>query len=133
MKYGLFSRCAGVRACDVPVLELEDSRSNARQLILDEARKSLADDKAEAIVLGCAGMTELAGDLSKEIGAPVLDGVACAVALAESMVRVGLRTSKVNTYKTPVSKVYAGSLSSFSPTASAGVEPRHGRQFIALK
>jgi|SRR5579883_749639 allantoin racemase len=114
-KYGLASRCAGVRASEVAVLDLEDPGSNARQLILDEARKSLAEDKAEAIVLGCAGMTELARDLSDAIGAPVLDGVACAVALAEGAARLGLRTSKVNTYRHPIPKEYAGSLANFSP------------------
>jgi allantoin racemase len=115
VRYGLASRCAGVRACEVAVLELEDASSNARQLILAEARKSLIEDKAEAIVLGCAGMTELAGDLARELGAPVLDGVACAVALAESAARIALRTSKVNTYQAPIAKKYAGSLAHFSP------------------
>jgi len=114
-KYGLASRCARVRACQVAVLDLEDARSNARRLILDEARKALAEDGAEAIVLGCAGMTELARDLSEEIGAPVLDGVACAVALVEAAARIGLRTSKLNTYAAPLPKAYAGLLRNFSP------------------
>jgi allantoin racemase len=115
VKYGLAGRCARVRASDVAVLDLEDARSGARQLILEQARKSLAEDGAEAIVLGCAGMTELARDLSEATGAPVLDGVACAVALAESTARIGLRTSKVNAYKAPLSKNYAGLLASYSP------------------
>jgi allantoin racemase len=115
VKYGLASRCAGVRACEVAVLDLEDPRSNARELILDEARRSLAQDRAEAIVLGCAGMTALARDISDQLGAPVLDGVACAVVLAESAARLGLRTSKVNTYQAPISKEYAGDFAGFSP------------------
>lgn len=118
-KYGLASRCARVRACQVAVLELEDPRSDARRLILDEARKALTEDGAEAIVLGCAGMTELARDLSEETGAPVLDGVACAVALAECAVRIGLRTSKLNAYSAPLAKAYAGSFASFSPGVAA--------------
>lgn len=42
-------------------------------------------------------MTDLARDLEREAGVPVLDGFACAVSLAESAVRLGLRTSKRNT------------------------------------
>jgi allantoin racemase len=115
-KYGLASRCAGVRASDVPVLELEDPRSGARELILEQIRKSLDEDGAEAIVLGCAGMTRLARDLSEAVGAPVLDGVACAVALAESAARLGLRTSKRNTYAPPRAKTYGGGFVRFSPS-----------------
>ena len=45
----------------------------------------------------------------------MLDGVACAVSLAESLVRLGLRTSKRNTYAPPLAKAYAGEFARFSP------------------
>jgi hypothetical protein len=44
-------------------------------------------------------MTDLARDLERAVGVPVLDGVACAVALAEGVARLGLRTSKRNTMR----------------------------------
>ena len=66
-------------------------------------------------MLGCAGMTDLASDLERAIGVPVLDGVACAVALAESVARLGLRTSKRNTYAAPLAKPYSGAFAPFSP------------------
>ncbi len=66
-------------------------------------------------MLGCAGMTDLARDLEKEAGIPVLDGVACAVSLAESLIRIGLKTSKRNTYAPPLAKPYAGDFARFSP------------------
>ena len=59
-------------------------------------------------MLGCAGMTDLARELERKAGVPVLDGVACAVSLAESLVRLGLRTSKRSTYAPPLAKAYAG-------------------------
>jgi allantoin racemase len=115
IKYGLASRCARVRAADVPVLALEEPGSVARSAIETEIERALADDGAEAIVLGCAGMTDLARDLEQKAGVPVLDGVACAVSLAESLVRIGLRTSKRNTYASPLAKPYAGEFARFSP------------------
>jgi allantoin racemase len=115
MKYGLSARCARVRAAEAPVLALEDPDSGARRLIEKEIERALAEDGAEAIVLGCAGMTDLARDLEQKAGAPVLDGVACAVSLAESLVRLGLRTSKRNTYAAPLAKRYAGEFARFSP------------------
>ena len=114
-KYGLITRCARVRAADVPVLALEDPDSGARRLIEQEIERALAEDGAEAIVLGCAGMTDLARDLERKAGVPVLDGVACAVSLAESLVRLGLKTSKRNTYAAPLAKPYAGEFKRFSP------------------
>ena len=103
-KYGLGPRCARVRAANVPVLALEEPGSAARRTIEKEIERALAEDGAEAIVLGCAGMTNLARELEQKAGVPVLDGVACAVSLAESLVRLGLRTSTRNTYAAPLAK-----------------------------
>ena len=114
-KYGLIARCARVRAAEVPVLALEDEGSDARRRIEAEIGRALEDDGAEAIVLGCAGMADLAKALSERFGVPVLDGVACAVALAESAVRLGLMTSKRNTYAAPRPKAYAGVFARFAP------------------
>jgi allantoin racemase len=115
VRYGLASRCARVRAADVAVLELEDTASRARERVSREIARALSEDGAEAIVLGCAGMTDLAEALSKEHGVPVLDGVACAVKLAEGLVTLGLRTSKIGGYASPIAKTYAGSFAAHSP------------------
>ena len=115
LKYGLASRCARVRASDVAVLDLEKPGSNARGKIEREIKHAIRDDGAEAIVLGCAGMTDLARDLSEMAGVPVLDGVGCAVMLAESLARLNLRTSKINSYAAPRAKNYAGAFKQYSP------------------
>ncbi|MBV9908494.1 MAG: aspartate/glutamate racemase family protein [Hyphomicrobiales bacterium] len=115
-KYGLKSRCARVRAAEVPVLALEEPGSDARLLIEREIERALVEDGAEAIVLGCAGMTDLAHDLERKAGVPVLDGVACAVSLAESLARLKLKTSKRMTYAPPLAKAYAGEFKRFAPS-----------------
>jgi allantoin racemase len=93
-RYGLMERCARVRASEVPVLDLEEPGSDARRRISAEIAAAIAEDRAEAIVLGCAGMADLAHALAEEHGVPVVDGVAAAVKLAESLVGLGLSTSK---------------------------------------
>ena len=112
-KYGLIARCARVRAAEVPVLALEEPGSKARVTIEKEIARALAEDGAEAIVLGCAGMTDLARDLSRKAGVPVLDGVACAVALAESLVRIGLRTRSAGLMRRRSPSFMRGSSSAF--------------------
>lgn len=97
-RYGLWARCARVRSSEVAVLELEEPGSGARTRISDEIGRAIAEDRAEAIVLGCAGMTDLTERLAIDHRVPVLDGVSCAVALCESMVRLKLRTSRLGGY-----------------------------------
>jgi allantoin racemase len=115
MRYGLDRRCAGVRAADVPVLELNDPASNARARIGTEIRRALDEDGADAIVLGCAGMAELAAALAVEFDIPVVDGVAAAVALAEALAALRLATSKRGGYARPLRKDYTGLFARFSP------------------
>lgn len=119
-KYGLSSRCAKVRASDVAVLDLELPGSDARRKISGEIARAIAEDKAEAIVLGCAGMADLAHELSQEHGVPVLDGVACAVRLAETVSALGLKTSKVGGYAAPLAKRFAGFYAPLSPSSGKG-------------
>jgi allantoin racemase len=103
-KYGLAARCARVRAAEVPVLALEARRADACGRIESQIEAAKADDGAEAIVLGCAGMADLAAELSARHGLPVIDGVAAAVALSEALARLGLVTSKLGGYASPLPK-----------------------------
>lgn len=114
-KYGLASRCARVRAAEVPVLALDEPGSAARERISAEIAAALRDDRAEAIVLGCAGMTDLAQALSQEHGVLVIDGVACAIKLVEGLAALGLRTSKICSYAAPRAKAWVGAKPEFLP------------------
>lgn len=105
-RYGLTDRCARVRAAEVAVLALEDPASNARERIAAEVGRAKAEDGTEAIVLGCAGMADLAATLSREHGLPVIEGVSAAVKLAESLKSLGLATSKVGGWAPPRPKGY---------------------------
>jgi allantoin racemase len=114
-RYGLIPRCAKVRAAEVPVLSLEDPNSPARARIGQEIENAKAQDGCEAIVLGCAGMADLAQSLSKDHGLPVIDGVSVAVGLIEMLARNHLKTSKLGGYASPLPKTYAGLFAPFAP------------------
>jgi allantoin racemase len=114
-RYGMAGRC-NVRAADIPVLSLEDPASNAKERLRQEIAAALREDRAEAIVLGCAGMADLTAQLREEFGVPVIDGVAAAVKQAEGLVALGLRTAKRGAYATPVAKPYLGLLEGFAPS-----------------
>jgi allantoin racemase len=114
-KYGLSERCARVRAAEVPVLALEEGNEDARAKISAEIAAAISLDRAEAIVLGCAGMADLARELARKHELPVVDGVTAAVTLAEALVRLGLTTSRLGAYSAPRSKAYSGLLAGFRP------------------
>jgi allantoin racemase len=116
-RYGM-SRRAKVRASDIPVLALEHADAATLDRLRAEIAAALRDDKAEAIILGCAGMAELAANLSREFGVPVVDGVGAAIKQAEGLVTLGLRTSKRGAYAAPLSKVYTGLMAPFAPAVS---------------
>jgi allantoin racemase len=114
-KYGFAQHCRRVRAAELPVLALEEPGSGAVELLRAEIGTALAEDRPEAILLGCAGMADLARRLSDELGLPVIDGVAAAVKLAEGLVGLGLSTSRAGGYAPPAPKRYTGNFARFAP------------------
>ncbi|WP_028656499.1 aspartate/glutamate racemase family protein [Nocardioides sp. J54] len=105
---GLDRRCASVRSSGLSVLELEEDPERAVKVIVAEAQRAVQDDKAEVICLGCGGMAGLDEAVHAATGVPVVDGVSAAVQLAESLVALGLSTSKVRTYAPPRPKRLTG-------------------------
>jgi len=97
---GLTPRCT-VRAIDIAVLELEDEAEAVLPVVAEEARRALAEDYAEAIILGCAGLSDLVAPLTLDLGVPVIDGVAVGLKFVESLVAADLTTSKHSTYAHP--------------------------------
>jgi len=105
---GLAARCASVRSSGLSVLELEEDPATAVKAIVREAELAVRDDRAEVICLGCGGMAGLDDAVRRATGVPVVDGVTAAVKLAESLVGLGLSTSKVRTYAPPRPKRITG-------------------------
>lgn len=98
LRYGLDRKCQSIRSAQIPVLSLETSNAHASDRIRAEIRIAVEKDGAEAIVLGCAGMANLAQVLSAEFQIPVIDGVAVAVKQAEGLIACRLSTSKHGTF-----------------------------------
>ena len=102
------ARCGRVRASEVPVLALEKREADACRRIDGEIEAAKREERAEAIVLGCAGMVDYAAELASRHALPVVDGVSAAVLLVETLVRLRLATSKVGGYAYPLPKRISG-------------------------
>ncbi len=111
--YGMSRFCRKVRACELCVLDLELPGSDAYRIIVEECRRAMEEDKVDSIVLGCAGMADLCEAIGRELGITVIDGVTVAVKLVESLVQLGLKTSKRGDLADPLHKPYMGLLKNF--------------------
>ncbi|WP_111559039.1 aspartate/glutamate racemase family protein [Paracoccus sediminilitoris] len=103
-KYGQDHKCRRVRSAAIPVLALEEPGSDARDRVRAEIMRAIDEDGCEAVLLGCAGMSDLTAWLTTETGIPVIDGVSVATKLAEALVGAGLKTSKIGAYAVPNKK-----------------------------
>ena len=109
-RYGLRDRCASVRGTPLAVLDIERDPTAASRMVLEESRRAIAEDRAEAICLGCAGMGTLECEVRDGLdGVPVIDGVAAAVKMLEGLVGLGLHTSRRAAFKEPEPKELTGS------------------------
>jgi len=107
---GLESHLATVKAASLGVLELDSSEKTVKAL-LNESLSAIKEDKADVIVLGCTGMSEVAAALQDRVRAanldvPVVDPLRAAIQWAEALVKLKLRHSKVS-YPKPPSKIRA--------------------------
>ncbi|MEG1548104.1 MAG: aspartate/glutamate racemase family protein [Clostridia bacterium] len=92
-KYGLTGSLASVRG------PKEDCTDNSPEgPYVSAAIAAVEEDLAEVIVLGCAGLIGVEDALRKVIDVPVLDGVTCALIIAEGLVKAGYSTSKIRRY-----------------------------------
>ena len=106
--YGANSFCKSIRSTGLSVLDFGKDPERGLAALAEQSRLAVKEDKAECVLLGCAGFVDFVEALNKELGVPVLDGVSPAVKFAEALVGMGLRTSKINTWTRPEKKLYLG-------------------------
>lgn len=80
--------CAGVVASGIPVLELERDPTGSLVRLQQVGQEMLATLHPDVLVLGCAGMTGIAGILEQSLGIPVVDPIAAATVMALGLARL---------------------------------------------
>ena len=99
--YGFEAKCASVRAIDVNVEECVTDREKTLGQLTTVLKQIVEQDRAEVVILACAGLCGYDAELSERAGIPVLDPVCVATKVAESLVALGLRHSKVRKFAVP--------------------------------
>jgi allantoin racemase len=99
--FGFEAKCASVRAINVNVEECVTNRETTLRELKEQIQKIVAEDRAEVVILACAGLCGYDAELSRLAGVPVLDPVAVGVKVAEALVALGLSHSKVRKFAHP--------------------------------
>ena len=99
--YGFEAKCASVRAININVEACVTHREEALAELTEQIRTIVAEDRAEVVILACAGLCGYDEALSKLSGIPVLDPVVVGVKVAESLVTLGLSHSKARKFAYP--------------------------------
>ena len=105
--YGFEAKCASVRAINVNVEECVTNREQTLAELGAEIAKIVDEDRADVVILACAGLCGYDRDLSRLAGVPVLDPVAVAVKVAEGFVGLGLAQSKLRKFANPPQRLEA--------------------------
>ncbi len=90
-EHGLAGRLVSVRALDVPIPDITAAKDQLRDRLLEECTRAIEQDEAEVIILGGGPIAGLAREEADRIPVPMLDGVSCAVRLAEAVAGLGVR------------------------------------------
>lgn len=99
--YGLGGFCAGVKSCNLGVLELESRPEKDVLSIMCGAGKALVEDGADVLTLGCAGMANMKVAVEEAVGdeVQVIDGVMAGVHHLIGLCRMSAKTAKSGVYK----------------------------------
>ena len=98
---GLERRLASCPVLNLPVLDTVTDRERVVELLIRTGRRAVEEDGAEVLILGCAGLGDLAPRVQRELGVPVIDPNAAALKLAETLIDLGLAHSKAGLYTSP--------------------------------
>ena len=113
--YGLGERLAGVETLTLTPQQMVGAPQDAQQAVLAAARTLIERDGAEAVLLAGAAMASMAEALQPQLPVPLLDGVGCAVALAQALVGLRLPRARVGS----VSPTGGRSVQGVSPALTA--------------
>lgn len=82
---GLSARLASVRTVAPTGADIARNPKAAMSVLAEGCTACVREDGADVVILGGAGLAGLAARLKARVDAPLLDGVACAVSLAEAL------------------------------------------------
>lgn len=90
---------ASVRSTELSVLNSHLDPEATLSYFLPAAERAVREDRADVLCLACGVVLGVRERIEEQLGVPVIDAVPVGITFAESLVRLGYRTSKRRAYK----------------------------------
>ena len=107
-EHGLAGRLVSVRPLDLPIADIARAKDQLRERLLEECGLAVDRDHAEVIIFGGAPLAGLAREAADLIPVPLLDGVSCAVRVAEAVTGLKPRQPARGSFARPPPKPARG-------------------------
>jgi allantoin racemase len=86
--YGFIDRLASMRSLGMGVTDFQVTPEFTLKRIIEEAKRAVEEDHAEAIILGCTAEFGFSEKVQREVGVPVIDPVIASFKMAESLAKM---------------------------------------------
>ncbi|MBN2334944.1 hypothetical protein JXL21_05250, partial [Candidatus Bathyarchaeota archaeon] len=80
---------------DIPVLEMRNDLDATIEALRAEITHRIDEGEGDVFVLGCLALWGLGKRFRESLGVPILDGAEASLKVAELMVKLGLRHSRI--------------------------------------
>jgi Asp/Glu/hydantoin racemase len=97
-----------VRALASPIDDITRAKEQFRDVLLRTCLDAIEQDEAEVIIFGGGPIAGLARELRDDVPVPTLDGVSCAVRMAEALVGLHPRAPSRGSFARPAAKPAKG-------------------------
>jgi allantoin racemase len=101
--YGFGDKLASIRAVASSVSEVKAEPTKTIEAVVRESKKAINEDGAQVIIQMCGAMVDYYDEIKRQLETPVVEPVRTALKFAETLVRLGLKQSKIS-YPTPREK-----------------------------
>ena len=107
-EHGLAGRMASARALDVPIPDITLARETLKEHLVEQALRAVDEDGAEVIIMAGGPAAGVAREIQERIPVPTIDGVNCAVRLAEMLIGLNARPPSRGSFARPPHKPAKG-------------------------
>ena len=103
-EHGLNGRMASARALTRPVPDITRAKQDMADDVAEQCRLAVEEDGAEVVIVGGGPIAGLAPEIADRVPVPLIDPIACAVGLAETLAGLGLNPPRAGSFARPRAK-----------------------------
>lgn len=106
--YGLGGRLGGIRGLGTSAEKILADPVTAEAAMVESANRLVTEDHVEVVILVGAVMAGIPERIQDRVPVPVIEGMSCAVPLAEALARIGIARPRAGSFAPPVGRAVSG-------------------------